>query len=480
MLCGLIVLVAGCRDALGPDAASVETQRLRSAVADNRNAVIIWNDALLEAIRSAPMGPPMTARALAVVHTSMYDAWAAYDGVAVGTRLGSALRRPEEERTLENKREAISYAAYRASVDLWPTRAAAFSAVLQALGYDPANVSTDVTTPAGVGNTAAAAVLDFRHDDGCNQLQGYADYTGYQSANSWDIILDPARWQPLRIQDGQGGWTYQHFLAPHWYVVTPFALTSGSQFRPRPPAPYKSGEYHRQIQEVIHLSATLGDQEKAVAEYWADGPRSEQPPGHWNLLAQTVSYRDGHDLDQDVRMFFALNNALFDAGIVAWDAKRHYDYVRPITAIRYLKKGKKIRAWGGPGQGTRTIDGEAWQPYQALTFVTPPFSEYVSGHSTFSAAAAEVMKLFTGSDAFNVSHTVRAGSSLVEPGLAPARDVTLSWSTFSEAADEAGMSRLYGGIHFRDGDLEGRKAGRKVGRLVWQKAQGYFTGIATD
>lgn len=137
---------------------------------------------------------------------------------------------------------------------------------------------------------------------------------------------------------------------------------------------------------------------------------------------------DGHALDQDVQLFFIVTNAVFDAEIAAWDAKNHYDYVRPITTIRYLKQGQKIRAWAGPALGTRVIARESWRPYQPDWFPTPPFSEYVSGHSTFSAAGAEVLKRFTGSDAFGASITITAGDLGVEPGV-PAQSVTLSWET---------------------------------------------------
>jgi vanadium-dependent haloperoxidase-like protein len=119
-----------------------------------------------------------------------------------------------------------------------------------------------------------------------------------------------------------------------------------------------------------------------------DGPNSEQPPGHWALFAQFVSARDHHTIDDDVKMFFVLSNAIFDAGIAAWDAKRTYDSVRPVTAIPLLFRGTTIRTWGGPGKGTVEMDGSQWIPYQAVTFPTPPFPDYVSGHSTYSAAAA--------------------------------------------------------------------------------------------
>lgn len=124
------------------------------------------------------------------------------------------------------------------------------------------------------------------------------------------------------------------------------------------------------------------------------------------------------------------------------------------------------------------IDGEQWLPYQPATFLTPPFAEYVSGHSTFSAASAEVLRLFTGSDYFGAAAVLPAGSSSIEPGLTPRGPVILSWSTFSEAADEAGLSRRYGGIHFEDGDLQGRAMGRRIGAIVWAKALTYVYGAA--
>ena len=442
-----------------------------------------WNEAALEAIRITHPGPPMVARALAILHTCIYDAWAAYDSAAVGTRLGGTLRRPAAERTLDNKNEAISYAARAALVDLYPTEAARFNDLLTSLGYDPTNTSTSTSTPSGIGNVAAQAVLTFRHGDGSNQLGNlhpgpYSDYTGYAPVNDPDHINDANHWQPLRVSDGHGGSVVQKYIAPHWVLVTPFALTSASQFRPTadPRPTHPPGHYRQQADQVLDYSANLTDEQKVIAEYWADGPSSELPPGHWALFAQFVSSRDNHGLDNDVKMFFTMTNAIFDASICCWEAKRHWDYVRPVTAIHYLFTGKKVRAWAGPNKGTDKIDGGDWRPYQAETVVTPPFPEYVSGHSTFSAAGAEILKRFTGSDAFGHSVTRKAGSSAVEPGTVPKADVTLSWATFSDAADEAGASRRYGGIHFKEGDLRGREMGRLIGTQAWNKAQTYITG----
>jgi hypothetical protein len=482
-----VAWLAGCADRVTAPPVTSRTPvlhptRVELAGADV-NEVLRWNQTTLEAVSNATLGPPMVARALAIVHTAMFDAWAAYDEVAVGTRLGGALRRPAGERTPANKREAVSFAAYRALVDLFPAQVARFDARMAALGLNPANTTQDLTTPAGIGNVAAAAVLAFRHQDGSNQLgtlgptgQPYSDYTGFVPVNTPDAVADPNRWQPLRFTNRAGTATVtQVCLGAHWPRVIPFALSSADQFRPPPPKLFPHGRYRQQAEDLIRLSAALGDREKVIAEYWADGPMTVLPPGHSNLFAQYVSLRDGHTLDEDVRLFFALTNAVFDAGIAAWDAKMHYDYVRPVTAIRYLKRGQKIRAWAGPGLGARVIDGEAWRPYQPDWFPTPPFSEYVSGHSTFSAAAAEVLKRFTGSDVFGASVTITQGVLGIEPGV-PAQPVTLSWPTFSAAADEAGLSRRYGGIHFEDGDLEGRKLGRAVGALAWEKALGYIRG----
>jgi hypothetical protein len=378
---------------------------------------------------------------------------------------------------------SISYAAYQALMDLFPTQATLFNSVMTSMGYDPSNTSTDTSTPTGIGNVAAGAVMSYRHHDGSNQLgdlnQGahYSDYTGYTPVNTPTTINDPNRWQPLYIPST--GAT-QKYLTPHWGLVTPFALTSASQFRPAGPSLYTSGQqnqdYLNQVTTILNYSASLNDTEKAIAYYWANGPHSETPPGHWALFAQVVSQQHTYDTSTNVKLFFALSNALLDASIACWDCKRAYDYVRPITAVHFVETGQQILAWGGIGQGTVAMDGSQWMPYQEASVVTPPFPEYVSGHSTFSAAGASILQQFTGSSAFNYSYTVPAGSSVIEPGIAPSTDITLSWATFTDAANQAGLSRQYGGIHFNKGDLDGRALGANVASAVWNKVQSYISG----
>jgi hypothetical protein len=179
-------------------------------------------------------------------------------------------------------------------------------------------------------------------------------------------------------------------------------------------------------------------------------------------------------------MFFALTNAIFDAGIAACDAKRVFDSVRPVTAIPYLFHGQQIQCWGGPGQGTITTDDGHWVPYQPNTFPTPPFPEYISGHSTFSAAGASILALWTGNEHFGASVTFAPGTSTIEPGITPKSAVTLRWRTFHDAADQAGLSRRYGGIHFRAADLVGRITGNMVAVNAWAKALTYFGSRAVQ
>ena len=300
------------------------------------------------------------ARALQVLHASMYDAWAVHDEVAAGYRLGDLVRRPAAGRTPEARREAASFTAHRALADLFPAQAGAFAKLMGELGYDPDAVGPE-GSPSAVGVEAAAAVLAFRHGDGANQLgdlgpepggraAAYADWTGYRPVNSPLELADPNRWQPLPTLDGLG----QRFLVPHWGLVAPFALEAGWELRPRlGPRRHPGRGYAVQAAQVLADSAGLTDEHKAIAEYWADGPGSETPPGHWCLHAQDVSARDGHGLDEDVRLFFALTGALLDAGIACWDAKRAFDSVRPISAIRFLYAGREVLAWGGPGLGPR-------------------------------------------------------------------------------------------------------------------------------
>jgi hypothetical protein len=156
--------------------------------------------------------------------------------------------------------------------------------------------------------------------------------------------------------------------------------------------------------------------------------------------------------------------------------KRQYDSIRPLTAIPLLFNNKKIRAWGGPGKGTVELDGSRWLPYQPATYPTPPTPEYVSEESAIASAAAYILKSWTGSDRFGDSVTLATGSSKIEPGKIPAQAVTLTWTTFTDAAAEAGIAARYAGTHFHRADVDGSLLGRLAAQRVWLESKTYWTG----
>ena len=460
----------------------------------NATVVVVWNAAALAEVRLARLGPPIVARALAVAHTCMYDAWAPYDSRAIAST-ASTPRRPLVEQNDTNKATAISFAAYRCLVNLFPAGTPRLDAVMRSLGHEPLDTTTSLATAQGIGNAAAAAVIAARRNDGANQYGdlhagAYSDYTGYASLNSPMPfclpstptacplnISNPYHWQPLtnnlRVT--------QVFAAAHWGNVYPFALSSGAQFDNLPEVnagpKYLEGpgKYMEDINAILSYSSNLTAQQKLIIEYWADGPNSELPPGHWSLFAQYVSERDNHSIDKDVKMFFAMQNASLDAGIVAWHMKRRFDGVRPITGIRYFKQGVQLLAWGGPGRPIEYIDGGKWTPYNPGSNLTPAFPGYLSGHSTFSAASATVLRSFTGSDTFGFATIVPPNFGRVEPGV-PAVPTTMSYLTFTAAVNEAGLSRLYAGIHFPDDNDDGQLLGNLAGQQAWAKSQGLFNG----
>jgi PAP2 superfamily len=476
------------------------------------NAILKWDEQLLSVIRAYPpqTGPTITSRALGVLHTATYDAWAAYDPTAKVTRPDGPAQQQASRNTLANKTEAISYAAYRTLMDLFPPGTFPASGayktpdvLLTSQGYNPANTTpaspTDTAaTPAGVGNLAAQAVLNYRHNDGSNQLAGYADTTGYTPVNQWNHINDRWRWAPLCVLTATGAaagdpivrdpnstcpdtappnnhYALQKPLTPQWGKVLTFSTQAPSLYRVNGPPKNADGSYSTaDIATALADTSDLTDVEKAKAEYWADGPKSEFPPGHTALFAQAVSRKNTNSLDTDVKMFFMVGNAMQDAGIVSWYMKYKYDFVRPITAIREQYKGSMINSWKGPNKGYGLVPAEQWIPYQAPTVVTPGFPEYVSGHSTFTSAGAQILANFNG-DTFGASVTIGPGSSKYESST-PAQTVTLTWPTFTEAATEAGMSRRWGGIHFQTGDFHGRALGKQVAGFVYSQAQSYIRG----
>ncbi|HET7646815.1 MAG TPA: vanadium-dependent haloperoxidase [Candidatus Limnocylindria bacterium] len=568
-----------------------------------------WDEALLDAIRRALPAPTVHARNLYHTSAAMWDAWAAYDPVATGVFVTEKHSAPDVAAARDEAISYAAYrlltSRYINAVG-GNESLSEFADLMDSLCYPLEVTTTEGDTPAALGNRIAASILAAVADDGSNEAGGYAP-VGYEPVNPPLVVAgdqismtDPNRWQPLQIEHmiSQNGIPVtngvQQAIGPQWGHVASFAIPPGGQdgmpMDPGPPPAFGSDAYREQAVEVIRLSSELdpsdpttidvspasiggndlgtndghgyevnpvtgapyqpevvlrADFGRVMAEFWADGPKSETPPGHWNVIANHVGDELGDDLriggegpvvdrlEWDVKTYLALNGAVHDAAIAAWGLKGYYDSVRPISMIRYMgslgqssdpdgpsydpdglplvdglievitdettKPGGRhqalaghegeiaIRAWAGNPADPKTevggvtwIRAVEWVPYQLPTFVTPSFPGYVSGHSTFSRAAAEVMTRMTGSPYFpgGVSgYTIEAGSLDFEKG--PSTDIRLEWATYDDAADQAGRSRLWGGIHISADDFSGRRIGAACGTAAWTRASAHFSGAAT-
>lgn len=502
------LFVAGCASRPVPKDSEPTTTDgwvIHQAANPNPNAAYKWTMILQEAsgrsVDRVGARPTIISRDMAIAMTAMYDAWAAYDAKAVGTRLGGNLRRPAAERTDANKSKAIAYAVYRALLYVYPEDAAWLAEQMRADGHDPDDDSLDLTTPQGIGNAAAAALIAYRRRDGANQHgdeagsngKPYSDYTFYEPRNPVDRILDPDRWQQIPFDDGKGGKIHPNFLTPHWYRVKPFALDRSDMFRPGPPPKVGSDQLKKEVDECVAANANLTVDQKAIVEFMRDGPRSTGQSGHWLRFAADVSRRDRHTLDQDVKLFFSIANIVFDSFISCWETKRYYDSARPYALVRWYYRGQKIQGYLGPCKGFGLIPAEEWHPYSPSTFVTPPFPGYTSGHATASGAAGKMLELFTGSDRYECVAIRRAGEltelgcsvpEMQARGGAPAadlkddREVRLRLATFSAAAEMAALSRMLGGYHIATDNHVGLDVGRKIAVWSWPRYRAYFEGTA--
>src|SRR5688572_1401056 len=300
--------------------------------------------------------PTVTSRILALIWTSVFDAWSRYDESATPLFLTAVDRRPSAERTLQNKEIAISYAAYRTMLHYYFSDSTLLRQKMLDFGLDPDNTSTDPNTPIGIGNLAAKTIIASRLDDGSNQMGNlpksngstYSDYTGYMTANNADPLTELSKWQPKYSADGTGGKFPPDCLTPHWGQVIPLALDSSNQFRPGPPPAIGSKVLAEEVKEVVDMQSNLTDEHRALVEFMRDGPKSVQQAGHWFIFAQNVSERDNHTLDEDVKMYFLIEAAAMDAFIACWDAKMFYDYARPYSLVHDYFKDQVIKLWGGP------------------------------------------------------------------------------------------------------------------------------------
>lgn len=569
-----------------------------------------WNEQLLNSIRRDTPRPTVHARNLFHFSAAVWDAWAAYDDTATGYLVREKLTADDVQAAREEAISYAAYRLlshrYSAAVG-GAVSTSCYSSFMDVLGYDVNNTSTEGDSPAALGNRIGQAYIDGYANDGSNEANNYADPDAYSPTEPKLTVdqvgsntTDPTKWQQLilaeavtqnGIPEGSG---VQGYIGAHWRDVTPFAITrpaeGGLYFDVPAPTTLDDELVEATVELVVKSSGMdpnddtmidispgaignnplgtndgtgydvnpatglpyepelvrLGDFSRVLAEFWADGPASETPPGHWNTVANDVAdsagferrlFGTGDELDAlswDVHMYFALNGAVHDAAIAAWEQKREFLTARPITLIRTLgalgqrtnpdgpsynpnglplvddvievitdessAPGQRhahlrryigevaVRSWRGePGDRKGEVSGVGWLratewiPYQRRTFVTPAFPGFVSGHSTFSRSAAEVITEITGSAYFPGG----IGGYSFDPGWltfekGPSASIELRWATYYDAADQAGQSRLWGGIHVRQDDFNGRIMGSQIGAQAIELANEYFTGTISE
>ena len=415
--------------------------------------------------------PTITSRYLGLIFTSVFDAWSLYDENAKAVYLTNASKR---KGGLRDKEIAVSYAAYRSLLEYYYSDSLYFKERMEFLGLSTDLANLKAGSPASLGVLAAETVINARKKDGSNQYgekspdggTPYADYTGYKPKNTVDLNVDINRWQPKYFTSKNGERYAPSCLTPYWQYVEPLTLETSDQFRSPPPPLYGSSQLDKEIEEVVELQANLTTEQKGLVEFMRDGPKSVQQAGHWLVLAQELSKKRNHTLDEDVKMYFLNQIVAMDAFIASWDTKMYYDYARPYALVHKYYENKMIKAWKGYDQGWGVIKGNDWRPYSPEIFLCPPFPSYVSGHSTVSGACAEALKLFTGSDEFDVSIPFISGS-LTEP-KSEWKEIELYFPTLTEAAEMAGISRGLGGYHIQTDNIEGLILGRKVAQHAFK------------
>lgn len=368
------------------------------------DVIIDWNNVLLETIRSGSLPPPPATRAMAMMNTAIYD------GVNSVARSHQPYHfvpasMPDSN---TNKEAAAAQAAYQVLSTMFPANVATYDS---ALATSLSGIADGPNKDAGIalGAEAANAILSLRSSDGAQSPLAYAPGS------------DPGDWQP----------TPPGFLpaaVPHWANVTPWTMTSNSQFRQAGPPALDSAQYTAAFNEIKEIgavdSATRTEDQTNIAKFWAGPTGTSTPAGQWNRIAQTVAEQEGHTLEENARLFAFIGMSQADAVISSWDNKYHYDFWRPVTAIQAADTD------GNP----TTVEDPNWLPL----LTTPNFPTYTAAHGTASGANSKILELVFGADAVTFTSSTE--------GFPDVPDRT--FDSFSQAGWEGANSRLYGGIHW--------------------------------
>jgi hypothetical protein len=386
--------------------------------------VLKWNEIAINAIRRDNTAPPLASRNLAILHGAIYDS---VNGIL---RTHSVYRVSVNPPRHVSARAAVAAAAHRVLVSLYPKQQQVFDQALHE-SLTQIHDARSATEGAQLGNFVAIQFLEWRSRD-----------TAVRDApNDSSSAFDTGLWRPTPPQ-------FKKAALPNWGRVPMFAVRDRKQFRSEPPPPLSSEEYAQCFNDTKAIGAidskVRTDDQTEIAYFWADGANTSTPPGHWNEIARTVALDQGNTLGDNARLFALLNISMADAAICCWECKFMFQFWRPITAIRNANND---------GNPDTELDAN-WTPL----LDTPPFPAYTSGHSSFSSAASAVLADFYGTDNIPFKATSDA-----LPG------VVRSYSSFSQAAEEAGQSRIYGGIHWNCDNVEGLAMGRSLGEYVCRR-----------
>lgn len=419
-------------------------------------------------------------RIVTLMETAWFDAIAPYHPTAVGMYSDLGRRPASEGATNRNRNIAILYATQTVLDNLLPQNSAGWREMLSSVGLNPDDRQENTHSAVGLGNLAGKAAIANRLHDGMNQLgdeggrkynrQPYADYLGYRPVNTATELRNPSRWQPNLVTKGNGLFQSQQFVTPQFGFTRPYSFKDARAFHAPPPrnSDHRNRQaYKRQVDEVLAASAALNDERKMDAELFNDkflGLGLPTATGVWN---------HNGTLEEFVQASTAADIAAFDTGIAVWRDKYLYDAVRPFSAVRHVYGDRTVTAWGGPGKGTvRDLPGKEWRGY--LDVADHP--EYPSGSASFCAAVAQVGRRLYGTDKLNMSWTFAKGSSLIEPGITPAADITLRWDTWTDYVRDCGLSRVWGGVHFMPAVEAGWDIGERVGDLAYAYVQSHIKG----
>jgi hypothetical protein len=383
------------------------------------DVILDWNALVLDCIRTDNSSPTLSSRNLAILHTAIYDS------VNSITRTHQPYRFQLAAPSNASPEAAVVGAAYEVIVNLYPSQGFWADELYERwLAATPP--TSALTNGLALGQAVAWRILDSRSADGSSTEVPYIPSDA------------PGQWQRTPP-------FFRPPLAPHWRYVDTFCLPDIEPFVPEPPPALDSPEYAAALNEVRAVggkySVERTTEQSQIAVFWSDFSYTAMPPGHWHEIAAGIARFRTNTLEENARMFALLSLAQADAAIVCWEAKYRYNLWRPVTAIQRADEDANAE----------TEADEAWDQFLA----SPPFPAYTSGHSTFSKASAQVLAEFYGTDSISFSAT---SDSL--PG------VVRTFHSLSACADEIGMSRVYGGIHFAFDNQAGKRTGARIGSFV--------------